>query len=91
VRFGGGWERIEYNMSASLNEHQARETGGWIVGVGGEYAFNQWLSAFIEYRYSDHGTCTDSFVMGFPNFIATVQVRDYKNIVKVGFNLRLGD
>jgi outer membrane immunogenic protein len=90
VKFGGGWERIEYNLGAAVNEQQGRETGGWIVGVGAEYAFNEWISTFVEYRYLDFGTCAASFVMDFGSFVANVKVRDYKSAVKLGFNLRFG-
>ena len=90
---GGAWERIDYAMATStpaLNAFSARETGGWTVGIGGEYAIAEWLSAFAEYRYLDFGTCTNSFVNGLGTFIANVNIRDTKNIVKAGFNLRIG-
>jgi outer membrane immunogenic protein len=93
VKAGGAWERIDYAMltaTAATNAFSTRETGGWTVGIGGEYAITEWLSAFMEYRYLDFGTCTNSFVNGLGTFIANVNTRDTKNIVKAGFNLRFG-
>jgi outer membrane immunogenic protein len=93
VKAGAAWERIDYAMlttAIALNAFVARETGGWSVGIGGEYAINEWLSAFMEYRYLDFGTCTDSFVNGFGAAVANVNVRDTKNVVKAGLNLRFG-
>jgi len=94
VKAGGAWERIDYAMltaaGGETNAFSARETGGWTVGIGGEYAFTNWLSGFLEYRYLDFGTCTNSFVDGTGHFIANVNTRDTKHLVKAGFNFRLG-
>jgi outer membrane immunogenic protein len=92
VKAGGAWERIDYSMlilpTTSNAAYSSRETGGWTVGIGGEYAITDWLSAFLEYRYLDFGTCTNSFVDGFGNFIGNVHIRDTKNLVKAGLNVR---
>jgi len=93
VKAGGAWERIDYAMAtaiAATNAFSARETGGWTVGIGAEYAITEWLSAFVEYRYLDFGTVTNSFVNGLGTFIGNVNIRDTKNVVKAGFNLRFG-
>jgi outer membrane immunogenic protein len=93
AKAGAAWERIDYAMlttTRAANAFSARETGGWTVGIGGEYAITEWLSAFMEYRYLDFGTCTNSFVNGLGTFIANVNIRDIKNLVKAGFNLRFG-
>jgi opacity protein-like surface antigen len=35
----------------------ASETrGGWTVAAGGEYAFTDWLTGFVEYEYHGFGT-----------------------------------
>jgi outer membrane immunogenic protein len=82
VKAGGGWERIDYTIlilpTTSNAAYSSRETGGWTVGLGGEYAITDWLSAFLEYRYLDFGTCTNSFVDGFGTFIGNVRIRDTK-------------
>ena len=49
VKVRAAWERIDYAMAtavAATNAFSARETGGWTVGIGGEYAITEWLSAF---------------------------------------------
>jgi outer membrane immunogenic protein len=67
---------------------------GYTVGVGGEYAFLNWLTGFIEYDYYNFGNnnattlvCTAA-VCG----IATtgVSVRTNINVVKAGLNLKFG-
>jgi outer membrane immunogenic protein len=90
VKVGGGWERINYVMTMdSTGDANAntRETGGWIVGVGGEYAITQWLSAFIEYEHYDFGTANQTFLSN-ATYIANVNEHDTKDAVKAGFNLR---
>lgn len=92
VKAGGAWERMEYSMVNTtvpyLSAAGSRETGGWIVGIGGEYALTKWLSAFIEYDYLDFGTCTQTFVNPFLTLVANVNIRDYKDLVKAGLNVR---
>jgi outer membrane immunogenic protein len=91
VIVGGGWERINYIMTMDSSgdaNANTRETGGWIVGVGGEYAVTKYLSAFIEYEHFDFGTCNQTFLNN-TTYIANVNIHDTKDAVKVGFNLRL--
>jgi len=89
VKVGGGWERIDYTMFP-VTTSRGRETGGWTIGVGGEYAITDWLSAFLEYRYLDFGTTTQSFVDDSGRFIGNVGIHDTKNLVKAGLNFRYG-
>jgi opacity protein-like surface antigen len=59
VRGGAAWERDEYWATTILlgTAYTARETRpGWTIGVGGEYAFTNVLSGFVEYNYYDFGT-----------------------------------
>ena len=59
VKGGGAWERDEYHVTISpaTTVATAGETrSGWTVGVGGEYAFTDYLSGFVEYNYYDFGT-----------------------------------
>ena len=57
VKGGGAWERDDYDFSPpALITGTASETrSGWTVGVGGEYAFTNYLTGFIEYNYYDFG------------------------------------
>jgi outer membrane immunogenic protein len=94
VKGGGAWERDEYTWfvtaapSIALSASETRS--GWTVGVGGEYAFTNWITGFIEYDYYDFGTRT----VDFPVFAAPVSVnldiKERKSVVKVGLNFLFG-
>ena len=58
------------------------------VGVGGEYAFNDWLSAFVEYDYYGFGTRTNTFVTPAGLGFANIDTNVHANVVKAGLNLR---
>ena len=51
---------------------------GWIAGAGLEYAFNNYLSAKVEYMYVNFGTQTQ---------INVDSVTFNTNIVRAGLNL----
>jgi outer membrane immunogenic protein len=62
---------------------------GWTVGIGGEYAFTDFLSGFIEYGYYDFGTHRISFnpqIAGLPP--AFVDVQETRSVVRAGLNFR---
>jgi outer membrane immunogenic protein len=100
VRGGGAWERDNYTLTVPAIVGAAVIPGfaatasetrsGWTVGIGGEYAFTNWLSGFVEYDYYDFGTRTNNFVN--PNTLATVgiDIRERKSVVKGGLNFRFG-
>ena len=59
VSGGLAWERDDYWATTILlgTAYTARETrSGWTIGVGGEYAFTNFLSGFVEYGCYDYGT-----------------------------------
>ena len=59
VRGGGAWQRNDYSASTIIlgTVYAGTETrSGWTVGVGGEYAFTNVLSGFVEYSYYDYGS-----------------------------------
>jgi len=96
VKGGGAWERDEYRAYGTLPsvagppvavDVGASETrSGWTVGVGGEYAFTNNLSGFVEYNYYDFGTRDVTFANNF----ATVGVKETKSVVRGGLNFRFG-
>jgi outer membrane immunogenic protein len=93
VKGGGAWERDDYQWFLTANPglfpFSASETrSGWTVGVGGEYAFTNWISGFAEYDYYDFGTRNVGFVLG-PVTLAT-NVKETKSVFKVGLNFRWG-
>ena len=70
---------------------------GWTVGVGGEYAFLNWLTGFVEYdHYGFHGDDGVAFACGFACPIAGVGAFPVGNrttdvdVVKAGLNLKFG-
>jgi outer membrane immunogenic protein len=92
VKGGGAWERDNYSWfvtaipAISLNGSETR--GGWTVGVGGEYAFTDFLSGFVEYDYYGFGTRTVSLVSG--PVTANFDIKENKSVIKAGLNLRWG-
>jgi outer membrane immunogenic protein len=95
VRGGGAWERDEYWATTIVlgTAYTARVTRqGWTVGVGGEYAFTNLLSGFIEYNYYDFGTreigLTPQVIGLGPAF---VDIKDTKSVVRAGLNVRFGN
>jgi outer membrane immunogenic protein len=90
VKGGGAWERDEYTITAPFGIASTSETrSGWTVGVGLEYAFTNWLTGFVEYDYYDFGTRSNAFVTpaGTP---FSIDVKETKNLVKVGLNWKFG-
>ncbi len=59
VKGGFAWERDKFHVRTLtlLNEWDASDTRtGWTIGIGGEYAFTNWVSAFLEanwYNFDD--------------------------------------
>src|SRR5262245_42103112 len=94
VRGGAAWERDEYWATTIIRgtAYTAVETRpGWTIGVGGEYAFTDFLSGFVEYGYYDLGSRTISLtpqVAGLRQ--AFVEIKETKSIVRVGVNIRFG-
>jgi outer membrane immunogenic protein len=94
VRGGAAWERDEYWATTILlgTAYTARETRpGWTIGIGGEYAFTDALSGFVEYNYYDFGTRQIAFT---PQVVglgpAFVDINETKSVVRAGLNLRFG-
>jgi outer membrane immunogenic protein len=94
VRGGGAWERDNYWATTIVlgTAYTARETrSGWTIGVGGEYAFTNFLSGFVEYSYYDFGTrdvgLTPQIVGLRPAF---VDLKATTSVVRAGLNLRFG-
>ena len=94
VRGGGGWERDDYWATTIVlgTAYTARQTrSGWTIGVGGEYAFGNGLSGFVEYAYYDLGTREVAFT---PQIVglgpAFVDIKETKSVVRGGLNFRFG-
>jgi outer membrane immunogenic protein len=94
VRGGGAWERDDYWATTIIlgTAYTARETrSGWTIGVGGEYAFTNAVSAFVEYGYYDFGTRTIGLT---PQVVglgpALVDIKAASSVVRAGLNVRFG-
>jgi hypothetical protein len=63
---------------------------GRIIGVGGECAFLDWLTGFIEYDYYNFSDSTNAFVCatcGLPVATAAINVTTNVKVVKAGLRL----
>ena len=91
VKGGWAWERDNYDVYLTSTGAglalSSGTRGGWTVGVGGEYAFTNNLTGFVEYDYYSFGTHTVNF-----NFVPVfpVDIKDNKSVVKVGLNWKFG-
>jgi outer membrane immunogenic protein len=100
VRGGYAWERDNYSITvpavvgaAFIPGYTAfaNETrGGGTVGIGGEYAFTDLLSGFVEYDYYAFGTRTNTFLNPNTNTTFGLDIRERKSVIKVGLNFRFG-
>jgi outer membrane immunogenic protein len=87
VKGGGAWESDEYSIFTATAVSTATETRtGWTVGVGGEYAFTDWLTGFVEYDYYDFGTTTNAFAGALGPF--NVSIDETKSVAKAGLNFK---
>jgi outer membrane immunogenic protein len=91
VKGGGAWERDEhhYDFAGVVNGTASQTRSGWTIGVGGEYAFTNNVSGFIEYNYYDFRSRDISFVdVNVGSFVYGID--ETKSVVKAGLNLRFG-
>jgi outer membrane immunogenic protein len=90
VKGGAAWEKDNYDLTGGGLAFTASETRtGWTIGVGGEYAFTDWLTGFAEYNYYDFGTKTNAFtdaVVG----TELIDIKERKSVAKVGLNIKFG-
>jgi outer membrane immunogenic protein len=93
VKGGGAWEKDNYSTTftaTGVTFSIASETRtGWTLGVGGEYAFTDWLTGFVEYDYYDFGTKTNSFATTIPS-TQLANIKETKSVVKGGINFKFG-
>jgi outer membrane immunogenic protein len=93
VKGGGAWERDDYavfNPAGAIAATASETRGGWTVGIGGEYAFTDWLTGFVEYDYYDFGTRTNTFITPAGGTFGFADIREHKSVVKVGLNWKFG-
>jgi outer membrane immunogenic protein len=97
VKGGGAWLRSDLSIqTAGTTLTSVSDTrNGWTIGVGGEYAFLDWLSGFVEYDYYQFRNDNQNFactpVAPCRTFInLPVSLNTNVNVVKVGVNVRFG-
>jgi outer membrane immunogenic protein len=94
VKGGGAWERDDYWATTIIigTAYTARATQpGWTIGVGGEYAFSNFLSGFVEYSFYDFGTRNIAFAPQLAGLRpAFVDITETKSVVRVGLNFHFG-
>ncbi len=97
VKGGGAWMRDSYSFQVGgVAVATASSTrGGWTVGVGGEYAFSNWLTGFVEYDYYKFDNDSPSALVCTPGrcgifFTNAVSVTTDINVVKAGLNVKFG-
>jgi outer membrane immunogenic protein len=90
VKGGAAWERDEYHYTDGSITGSASETrSGWTIGIGGEYAFTDYVTGFIEYNYYGFGTRDLTFVeTAGDTYLAGIE--ETKSVVKVGLGYRFG-
>jgi outer membrane immunogenic protein len=98
VKGGGAWLRTDFNLQgpAAVFPTVSDTRNGWTIGVGGEYAFLDWLTGFIEYDYYGFQNNNNTgFTCGLACPITTVttfpvNITTNVNVVKAGLNLKFG-
>jgi outer membrane immunogenic protein len=98
VKGGGAWLRsddsLQFTGATLATVSQTRN--GWTIGVGGEWALLNWLSAFVEYDYynfKNSNNNNDSFAClaaACPATFINANVNATANVVKAGLNFRFG-
>jgi outer membrane immunogenic protein len=90
---GGAWVKDNYSETATafgiaITASETRT--GWTAGVGGEYAFTDWLNGFVEYDYYGFGTKTNTFTVA-GVFVGNVtDIKQTVSVAKGGFNIKFG-
>jgi outer membrane immunogenic protein len=93
VKGGVAWERDELTFSfPGLAIGFSDTRNGWTIGIGGEYAFSNWITGFVEYDFYDFGTRGNNVVCGpVACFVGgpgafLFDVKETKSVFKVGLN-----
>jgi outer membrane immunogenic protein len=97
VKGGAAWEHAKYSLNDPLgvvfpagSSFSSTDTRlGWLVGGGGEYAFTNNWSVFVEYNYLDFGSRNESSFIPAPvGAIVTGSLTDKIHVVKGGLNYK---
>jgi opacity protein-like surface antigen len=91
---GAAWDRERHQavpgQVGPINIYSGDETRwGWTVGLGLEYALTPAWTGKVEYDYMEFGNKTIAFSDGLGN-ASNVGLSQNLNVVKMGFNYKLG-
>jgi outer membrane immunogenic protein len=99
VKGGAAWEQDNFTLlfpTGAVATLSSNTRNGWTVGVGGEYAFTNWLTGFAEYDFYGFGTGSDNLFCGpvacvvrFGNTFP-IDRKETKSVFKVGLNILWG-
>ena len=92
VKGGGAWVNDAYSVTGTDGtSNSASETRtGWTIGAGGEYAFTNWLTGFVEYDYYDFGTKTNTLTGTMTPASFQADIKQTVSVAKVGLNFKFG-
>jgi outer membrane immunogenic protein len=99
VKGGAAWERDDFTFTfptGAVATLSSNTRSGWTVGVGGEYAFTNYLTGFIEYDYYGFGNNSDNFLCGPVACVVGLGTafpmdrKENKSVLKVGLNFLWG-
>ncbi len=91
VKGGGAWEKDEYTATSAGFIGTASQTrSGWTVGIGGEYAFTNNFTGFVEYNYYGFGNKSVTLIDQFGGIYDVADIKENKSVVKVGLNWKFG-
>ena len=89
MKGGAAWEHDKFEIASPVLALSVSNTrSGWTVGIGGEFAFTNFVSAFIEYNYYDFGSKDHTFP--FPGEPVVAAIEETKSVLKGGLNIRFG-
>ena len=92
VKGGGAWVKDDYSVTGTDGtSNTASETRtGWTVGAGGEYAFTNWLTGFVEYDYYGFGTKTSTLTGSMTPASFSADIKQTMSVAKAGLNFKFG-
>jgi outer membrane immunogenic protein len=97
VKAGGAWEQgnFAFQINGVPFATASATQSGWTVGVGGEYAFLNWLTGFVEYDHYGFGNANPGALVCTPTVCAGVTtigtgIKTDVDVVKAGLNFKFG-
>lgn len=99
---GYAWKNTDYSatdtagilFAPGATTSATSTRGGWLLGMGAEYAFARNWTGFVEYNYMDFGSKSVGFVYpagafgGAPAGTASASITDTLHVMKTGVNYK---